>query len=264
MLILFPDGSGSATSYAAMAPFMRPSLAVVGLNCPYLRHPEEMSPEKISLDALMEAYLTEIRRRQPAGPYRLGGWSSGGILAFRAAQMLIQQGEQVSSLVLIDAPPPTGLDPLPARWYDYCFKANIFGNMPGSTSSSLSSSSSSSGTRGLPAALIPHFRAQVAMLQNYVADPLPEGFTPRTSILWAGRRVFDGSPGRPVFETRPEDPEGIKFLTEQRTDWSAGSWSKLLPLDEPEVHIMEGEDHFSMMQTDCGERLGRLVSDACL
>jgi iterative type I PKS product template protein len=251
-LILFPDGSGCAISYAAMAPFVRPGLAIVGLNCPYLRHPEEMTPQNVSLDALMESYLTEIRRRQPSGPYLLGGWSSGGILAFRAAQMLIQQGEQVDHLVLIDAPPPTGLDPLPARWYEHCSKANIFGSMPGSASSAKSEP---------PATLVPHFRAQVEMLRDYVADPLPEGFTPKTSIVWAGRCVFDGRPGRPVFETRPEDPEGIKFLTEPRRDWSAGRWRDLFPLDEPEVFVMDGEDHFSMMV--CGERLGKIVSDAC-
>ena len=248
-LMLFPDGSGSAASYAGLAP-VRPGLAVVGLNSPYLRHAEEM--KDVGLDQLIKSYLAEVRRRQPMGPYHFGGWSSGGILAFRAAQMLIQEGEQVDSLVLIDSPPPTRLDPLPARWYEHCAEANIFGNMPGVSAPG----------RGPAHDLIPHFRATVATLRHYYADPMPEGFTPRTSIVWAGACVFDGRPDRPHFETRPEDPEGIKFLTQQRTDFSAGAWATLFPLDEPEVHIMDGLDHFAIMQRANGDRLAQFISNA--
>ncbi len=208
----------------------------------------------LTLDALMEMYLGEVRRRQPSGPYSLGGWSSGGILAFRAAQILIQEGEQVDSLLLIDAPPPTGLDPLLERWYEQCTMSGVFSGMTGC--------SASRGTT--PSTVIPHFRAVVQMLQAYHADPLPQGFTPRTSIVWAGRCVFDGRPGYPLFEMRAEDPEGIKFLTRQRTDWTAGEWTQLFPLDEPAVSIMEDQDHFSMMRSENGEQLARFISDATL
>ncbi|KAI0914392.1 Alpha/Beta hydrolase protein [Ustulina deusta] len=250
-LFLFPDGSGCAASYTGMAS-VRPGLAIIGLNSPYFRHPTEMGG--LTLDALMEMYLGEVRRRQPSGPYSLGGWSSGGILAFRAAQILIQEGEQVDSLLLIDAPPPTGLDPLPERWYEQCTMSGVFSGMTGC--------SASRGTT--PSTVIPHFRAVVQMLQAYHADPLPQGFTPRTSIVWADRCVFDGRPGYPLFEMRAEDPEGIKFLTRQRTDWTAGEWTQLFPLDEPAVSIMEDQDHFSMMRSENGEQLARFISDATL
>ncbi|KAI1428587.1 ketoacyl-synt-domain-containing protein [Xylaria sp. FL1777] len=251
-LFLFPDGSGCAASYTGMAS-VRPGLAIVGLNSPYIRHPAEMAG--LTLGGLMEMYLNEVRRRQPSGPYSLGGWSSGGILAFRAAQVLIQEGEQVDSLVLIDAPPPTGLDPLPERWYEQCAASGVFSSMTGWPAS---------GGNTTPPTLLPHFRAMVQMLQHYHADPLPEGFTPRTSIVWAGKCVFDGRPGYPVFEMRAEDPEGMKFLARQRTDWTAGGWTRLFPLDEPVVSIMEDQDHFSMMRSENGEQLARFISDATL
>ncbi|KAK6083898.1 polyketide synthase [Seiridium cupressi] len=249
-LWLFPDGSGNAVSYAAMSPYIRAGLAVIGLNCPYHRHPDDLAAGQIPLTGLIDAYLTEVRRRQPTGPYHLGGWSSGGILAFAATQRLIREGERVDTLVLIDAPPPTGLDPLPDRWYAHCQAANVFGG---------DGSDHDSGGRSL---LFAHFRAQVKMLQHYLADPLPEGLTPRTSIVWAGRCTFDGRPGRPVFEMRPGDPQGIAFLTKQRTDWAAGKWAPLFPFDEPVVSVMEDCDHFSMMQKANGEQLARFVSDA--
>ena len=108
-IFLFPDGAGSATSYATL-PKMHPDIAIIGLNCPYVRHPEEMT---CSPDELMKGYLDEVKRRQPHGPYNFGGWSAGGILAYRATQILMQEGEEVENLVLIDSPVPKGLDKLP-------------------------------------------------------------------------------------------------------------------------------------------------------
>lgn len=232
-LILFPDGSGSATSYANL-PRVRSDLAIIALNCPYYRHPEEM--HSIDLDELIESYLTELRRRQPFGPYNLGGWSSGGILAYRAAQRLIQEGEEVDSLALIDAPPPlAGLDKLPRRWYDHCAAAGIFGSFLPSAPSDKSLTS-----------LVSHFEANMDVLHTYHAEPLPEGFTPRTSILWAGECVFDGV-RFPKFPLRPGDPEGIKFLVEKRSDFSAGDWATLFPGERVVTEVMDGANHFTMM-----------------
>lgn len=44
-----------------------------------------------------------IRRQQPHGPYRLGGMSFGGIVAYEAAQQLMAAGEQVDFLGLLDS-----------------------------------------------------------------------------------------------------------------------------------------------------------------
>ena len=35
---MLPDGSGSSSSYAAL-PRVHPSIAIVGLNCPYMKEP---------------------------------------------------------------------------------------------------------------------------------------------------------------------------------------------------------------------------------
>jgi thioesterase domain-containing protein len=46
-------------------------------------------------------YLPEIRRVQPRGPYRLGGASFGGVVAFEMARQLRRQGQQVATLFLL-------------------------------------------------------------------------------------------------------------------------------------------------------------------
>jgi thioesterase domain-containing protein len=49
-----------------------------------------------------------MRERQPAGPYRLCGYSTAGSVAFEAARQLRHAGAEVESLVLIDAYCPSG------------------------------------------------------------------------------------------------------------------------------------------------------------
>ena len=52
-------------------------------------------------------YITAIRTIQPAGPYLLGGWSLGGIVAFEMARMLRAQGYQIVLLALLDSLAPS-------------------------------------------------------------------------------------------------------------------------------------------------------------
>jgi thioesterase domain-containing protein len=48
-------------------------------------------------------YLSEMRRVQPHGPYFLGGYSFGGVVAFEMAHQLHAAGEEVALLVLFDS-----------------------------------------------------------------------------------------------------------------------------------------------------------------
>jgi amino acid adenylation domain-containing protein len=51
---------------------------------------------------LAEKYIELLRRVVPRGPYVLGGWSYGGLIAFEMAIMLERQGETVDHLYLLD------------------------------------------------------------------------------------------------------------------------------------------------------------------
>ena len=55
-----------------------------------------------NMDEMLELYLSAIKQQQPQGPYQLVGHSFGGILALELARRLLQQGEPVSYLGLID------------------------------------------------------------------------------------------------------------------------------------------------------------------
>ncbi|MEJ1931206.1 AMP-binding protein, partial [Nostoc sp. NIES-2111] len=47
-------------------------------------------------------YIKEIQTVQPQGPYFLGGYSFGGVVAFEMAQQLHKQGQQVALVAMID------------------------------------------------------------------------------------------------------------------------------------------------------------------
>ncbi|MGZ5056356.1 MAG: thioesterase domain-containing protein, partial [Methylobacter sp.] len=47
-------------------------------------------------------YLKAIKERFPSGPYRLAGWSFGGLIAFELAQQFKAQGDEVALLALFD------------------------------------------------------------------------------------------------------------------------------------------------------------------
>ena len=61
-----------------------------------------------TLEDLAKHYLEALRGVQPRGPYRLGGWSMGGTLAFEMARQLEAEGAEVERLVIVDAEAPGG------------------------------------------------------------------------------------------------------------------------------------------------------------
>ena len=51
-------------------------------------------------------YITEMRQLQPHGPYLLGGFSGGGLIAWDIARQLEAAGEEVRLVALLDTPVP--------------------------------------------------------------------------------------------------------------------------------------------------------------
>ncbi len=68
-----------------------------------------------TIAAMAADYLAEVREVQPHGPYYVGGFCAGGLVAYEMAQQLFAAGEQVVRLVLLDTAHPTLFAP-PPRW----------------------------------------------------------------------------------------------------------------------------------------------------
>jgi thioesterase domain-containing protein/acyl carrier protein len=106
-----PSG-GSVFCYAQLAQSMGEEWPLFGLEAAGL---DGGTPER-DLVAMARGYLAAIRAAQPEGPYLLGGWSVGGVIAFEMARQLAAAGERVARLVVIDSEPPaTQPGPSPSR-----------------------------------------------------------------------------------------------------------------------------------------------------
>ncbi|MGK5629122.1 amino acid adenylation domain-containing protein, partial [Streptomyces sp. URMC 123] len=66
-----------------------------------------------TLEELAAGYVDRMREVQPQGPYRLLGWSTGGIIAHAVATRLQELGQEVSLLAILDAYPAEGFRDLP-------------------------------------------------------------------------------------------------------------------------------------------------------
>jgi surfactin family lipopeptide synthetase A len=59
-----------------------------------------------TFEEMATAHIDSMRAIQPEGPYLLGGFCSGSVIAYEMARQLLAQGQTVGLLVLIDADPP--------------------------------------------------------------------------------------------------------------------------------------------------------------
>jgi amino acid adenylation domain-containing protein len=55
-----------------------------------------------TIEQMAEAHLETLRRVQPEGPYLLGGWCNGGLMAYEMARQLHEQGQTVDLLIMMD------------------------------------------------------------------------------------------------------------------------------------------------------------------
>jgi thioesterase domain-containing protein/acyl carrier protein len=90
--------------------FYRPLAQLLGPNQPFYGFQSQgldgRSFKHTSLEAMASYYIEEMRGVQPHGPYFLGGYCTGGMIAFEMAQQLHAEGEEIALLVLFDAQNP--------------------------------------------------------------------------------------------------------------------------------------------------------------
>src|SRR5579863_4587964 len=59
-----------------------------------------------SVEQTAQVNIAALKTIQPTGPYNLIGHSYGGVVAYEMARMLLEQGERISSIILLDAMAP--------------------------------------------------------------------------------------------------------------------------------------------------------------
>jgi thioesterase domain-containing protein len=74
-----------------------------------------------TFEEMAKDYIAEMKTVQAEGPYLLGGFSGGGITAFEIARQLLEAGDEVATLILLDTPlahfePLSSVDRMSIHW----------------------------------------------------------------------------------------------------------------------------------------------------
>ena len=238
-LFLFPDGSGSATSYVTIPPIAPSDLCIYGLNCPFMTDPASFT---IGIDGVTTQYLQEVLRRQPEGPYLLGGWSAGGVIAYECTRQLTamarahpEKNYEVEKLIMIDSPCPIRFEPLPSRLHHFFNNIGLLGT----------------GNGVVPTWLLPHLSASIIALTAYKPERLlgsGKGAL-KALFIWAQDGVCKNptDPRPPPPREGELDPKSMKWLFNNRTDFGANGWDELL--EEANITCTSvGGNHFTIMR----------------
>ena len=225
-IFLFPDGSGSATSYEKL-PKISDDVCVYGLNSPFLRASGKYTT---TIEGIAEIWVDEIRKRQSQGPYNLAGWSAGGYYAYEATKQLIAAGELVESLILIDSPCRLVFEPIPRDLLNYLSKNGLMGADP---------------KKATPAWLVEHFSATINAVEKYKPTPIEPAKVPKTFIIWASEGVFEDLNAA---ETELDlSIKVTKFMLQRKDVGGPQGWEKLLSSEAIETATTDGT-HFTLVQ----------------
>lgn len=176
-LFLIADGGGSATSYVNLSRLFPGDNPVYGCESPFLNDPESYV---CTIEEVSGLYSTAIRKIQPHGPYLLGGWSLGGLFAFEVSRRLLNAGEVVQGLFILDFKFPAAMEK----------KNRIIPTMETVEMTGIANGLNVPG-KGFWAPAT--YKAKLHSLQSlratakYVVQPMNPGCTPlNTYVVWAG------------------------------------------------------------------------------
>ncbi|MGB7364664.1 MAG: thioesterase domain-containing protein, partial [Rhodococcus sp. (in: high G+C Gram-positive bacteria)] len=105
-LVCVHPAIGLSWSYTGLLPHLDPSIPVLGLQA---RGIAIAAPEPASISEIARDYVNTLRAEFPEGPYRLLGWSLGGLVAHAMAVEIEKLGDDVE-LIVMDAYPLADTD----------------------------------------------------------------------------------------------------------------------------------------------------------
>src|SRR3954467_12805215 len=98
-VFLFSGGDGNPRGLTALASRMRTSRAVIGVDFCRRDHHDQLPS---TVEVMASRSCSAIRTLQRRGPYRIVGYSFGGLVALEVARLLQESGEEILTLGLID------------------------------------------------------------------------------------------------------------------------------------------------------------------
>ncbi|ROV92577.1 hypothetical protein VMCG_08955 [Cytospora schulzeri] len=179
-LYMLADGTGTVACYLHLRPF-KSKQAVYGIDSPYFRCPSRMT-SKVGIEGVAKMVVDALIKAQGTGPFLIGGYSAGCLIAFEVSRQLAAAGRKVDGLLLVDMCCPrsrrTDQSTLLAEdEFSYAvFEAAV--NRDGLWSTLRSSRD--------------HFRAFFVAMNEYTPNPMTAEERPaKTAVIWAEKGLVN-------------------------------------------------------------------------
>ncbi len=190
-----------------------------------------------SIETMARHYLQIVKGVQPRGPYYLGGWSQGGIVAYEMAQMLKKQEERTNAIYFLDTF-------LYSKFECDQFRSgadNFLRNDPF--------------YKNLPQPYQDHAKAADRAQTFAMLDYKPQPYDGDVVLLKARDRW--------IFLDTPEFKWNwfVRQFMHHAFSKKHNGWSKLVP--NLNVHIVPGH-HQSIMEGDNARTMARIIQDDAL
>ncbi|KAK7931820.1 polyketide synthase [Apiospora marii] len=254
-LFLVPDGFGSGAVFGPLAPMLArvEDMSVFALNSPFHARNNQHAglDQPPTIEQLAALYVAELQRRQPEGPYLIGGYSIGGLVAYEMTRLLLEDHCQVEKLFLIDTACPALAPSMPETLVDYLESISSYlgilneDEVRGNNHGRL--------LKGQ------HFTLARQQLAVYKASALPGRKRPHF-VLFSARGGVDkqSAIARPVFSD--EDRQIAEWFLDDRPDSGESlGWDEFLGSPISVVHA-DG-NHFSMVTPDMVKGWGSKLAE---
>ncbi|MER7926794.1 amino acid adenylation domain-containing protein [Streptomyces sp. NPDC096057] len=102
-VFLFHPFGGTVFCYVELTRHLPPGRPVLAIEAPGIQNEGEA---EISVEAMATRYIDLLKEVQPNGPYALGGWCFGGVIAYEVAGQLRAEREEIEFIIGIDSRAP--------------------------------------------------------------------------------------------------------------------------------------------------------------
>jgi amino acid adenylation domain-containing protein len=250
LVLVHPIGGG-VLCYGALARCLAGARDVIGIEAAGYETDEEPETGLVQMAA---RYVDALVGQRPQGPYLLGGWSMGGVVAFEMARQLAAARHEVPLVVLIDSAVPAR--PRVPRSFDVHESVMDFA-VDLARTAGVDAASWLERLRGLDPESIFHRGFYQAIQRSEIVGEIgPDRLRRLHDVFRANRLALDG------YQPRAFSGRVVLIRAESRFNGheaaAAGGWDALA-LGGVTTHHLPG-DHYMIMQPPAVERLAEIVA----
>ena len=118
---------GGVLDYRPLAQALGPEQPVYGLQS---RGLDGAGPIDDSIEAMAAHYVRAVKVLQPRGPYHLGGYCFGGVVAYEMARQLRAAADDVALVAILEGYAPIGQTQRDRLWREWSLAAHFVRNLP--------------------------------------------------------------------------------------------------------------------------------------